>query len=142
LLEAAAEFVGDAWSAAIEEVAEVAGTGPFADSQHEVGAVDPGHVAEPLQLPHPNHRHAVRRVEEGAVENRAEGGIGLSFADAMDARHTDVTLPSALKRRGDGVNGGIEVDGAEADAQNVDAVRRRTARRERRGRAVTGTCRG
>src|SRR5439155_16372438 len=84
------EFLGHAVGASVEEVANAAIDGDFADIQHEVQTVHPTHLAMTLEPAHPNHRHAVRSAQEGLVQDRPKLFILLGLHDAVHTRYTNV----------------------------------------------------
>ena len=98
VFEPALEFFRYARCAAVKEMRQAPGLAVFTYPQHQVRAIDPCHRPEALPATHPHHRHAIRRGEEGAVENRTKVRVKLGLADPMHARHTDVAFGSALQR--------------------------------------------
>lgn len=88
--EPVAEFLGDARGAAVEEVAEILGAAGVADGEHEVGAVDARNGSALKELAEPHEGHAVGGGEPGGVENAAERGVVVGFAEAVNAGEADV----------------------------------------------------
>ena len=117
--EGVAEFFGDAWGSAVEEVADGEGAGGFHDGEHEVGAVDAGHVFVAGEAAHPDGGHAVGGAEEGVVEDVAEGGVGAGFDNAVDAGDADVAAALLGGRFDDAADGVGDVEDAHLDAEEV-----------------------
>lgn len=69
----------------------------------------------------PHHGHAIGGGEEGAVVDEAEGVIGLGFHDAMDAGDADIPACAGADRIGEGLEGGVQVEDGDADAQDIDS---------------------
>ena len=122
LFEAALQFPGNAGRAAVQEVREGAGLSEFTDAQHEVGAVNTVHVAESLPAAHPDGRHPIGGGEKRVVENGTEGRILLGFTDAVNAGHTNIALGFFFERTRDGGDGQVQIQGADADAEDVRAT--------------------
>lgn len=132
--EASGEFFGqrggDAGGAAVEVVAEAEGAAGVADGEEQVGAVDaldPGRTK-------PHERHAVGRAEIGAVENIAEGGIGVGFAETVDVADADVAEVALATGSEEEVARAAERERGETDAEDVVARRQSDGGRKRGGR--------
>lgn len=88
--EAVAEFLGEAGRAAEKVVAEVLDATGVAHGEHEIGAVDAGEGFALEKFSDPDERHAVGGGEPGGVENAAECGVVVGFAEPVDAGEADV----------------------------------------------------
>ena len=108
--------------AAVEKVFRAARLAPGADVEHQIRAIDAAHFRVAVQLARPDHRHAVRRAEERAVEDFFEFRVVLRLHHAVDTGHADVALAPFAHGGGDGGQRGLKIQHAEADAEDVDAV--------------------
>jgi hypothetical protein len=119
--EAGLEFLGDAGVPAVEEMGGPGLLAPGEDGLHEVGSVDASHGGMSGEAAQPHHGHAVGGGEEGAVVDEAEGVVGLGFHHAMDAGDADIAAGAGADGIGKGLEGGVEIEGGDADAEDIDA---------------------
>ena len=117
--EAQLKLLGDSGGAAIQKMSQAAGTGAATHLEHQVRAIDPPHLPEPPHFSDPNHRHAVRGVQKRSVEDSAKSGVAPGFGDSMHTSDAHVAPVSLLERLANEGERRIQVDGADAHAQDV-----------------------
>jgi hypothetical protein len=114
--------VSHARRAAIEEVSPFRLLGDTADFEQEIGTINAAHLPMPVPMAHPNHGHAVGRIQERAVENRAESLVFLRLGNTVDPRHANVSLAPRLNGLPKCRDGQGQVYWTYPHSQNIDPV--------------------
>ena len=121
LLQAALKRFRHARGAAIQKMSAAARLGAAAHPQHQVRAIDPPHLPEPCQRPIQTMGMPSGVCEKRSVEDGAKGGVAPGFADPMHAGHANVALVLLLERLATAATARVQVDGADAHAQDIRA---------------------
>src|ERR1700754_2955224 len=66
------------------------------DFNHEIGAKGSSHLLAPLQVPHPNRRHAIGCDEESFSEDRLQAAISLRLHNSVNTCQTDIPFLAFL----------------------------------------------
>ena len=72
-----------------------------------------------LEFAHPNHRHAVRRGQHRAIQDVAEYGVVLSFADPVYTGDRDITASTLANGIEQKLARTILIEDADAYAEDV-----------------------
>ena len=75
-----------------------------------------------VHFSHPDHRHSVGRAEKCVVEDFLKFASVLRLHHAVDAGHANVALAPRANRPGNFIQRGLQIQNADADAEDIDAV--------------------
>ena len=67
--------------------------GKYGEKGPQEFAFIPDDLFMAMDFAHPHHGHAIRRAEEGMIQNPAKNGIRLSLDDSMNAGHANIAAP-------------------------------------------------